>query len=45
MQGGIYALCYFGSIKRAVEEAIYVATFVCSRQKIVELPHINVRTV
>ena len=45
MQGGINALCYFGCIERAVEEAVNVAALICSGQKIVELPHINVRAV
>lgn len=45
MQSGVYALCYFGCVERAVKEAINVATLVRSGQKIVELPHIYVRAI
>lgn len=45
MHGSVNALCYFGCVERAVKETINVATLVCSGQKIVELPHINVRAV
>ena len=45
MQGGVNALCYFGCVKRAVKEAINVATLVCPRKEIVELPHIYVRAI
>lgn len=45
MQGGVNAMCYFGCIERTVKETINVATLICSRKEIVELPHINVRAV
>lgn len=45
MQGGIYALRYFGCIERTVKEAINIAALVCSRKEIVELSHINVRAI
>ena len=45
MQGGINALCHFVCVERAVKEAVNVATLVCSRKEIVELPHIYVRAI
>ena len=45
MQSGVNALCHLGCVERAVKEAVNVAALVCPCKEIVELPHINVRTI
>ena len=45
MNSGVYALRNFRCVERAVKEAVNVAALVRSGQKIVELPHINVRAI
>ena len=44
MQGRIYAHCNFRCVQTSIQEAINVTALVCTCQKVVEFPHIQLST-